>query len=226
MALTNVLGSTLYRLADYKMLLNAGPEICVLSTKVVTAKIAMLLLLAHQLNGSLEKGVEDLKCAIQEVKKLIAHHDEIKHVASKLLKKEHILILARGLSYPTPQEANLKSKEVSYIHAEGFAAGDLKHGVIALIEKGTPVIVYNPDDETCEDTLSSTYEVKARGAYIIGISSKNNSVYDDFIQVGSCNEATIIPNMVVAQLLGYHLALLKGYDPDKPRNLAKSVTVK
>jgi glucosamine--fructose-6-phosphate aminotransferase (isomerizing) len=115
---------------------------------------------------------------------------------------------------------------VSYIHAEGFAAGELKHGVIALIEKGTPVIIFNPDDETYEDTLSSAYEVKARGAHVIGISSKKNSVFDEFIPVDSCGEATIIPNVVVAQLMGYYLALAKGYDPDKPRNLAKSVTVK
>lgn len=88
------------------------------------------------------------------------------------------------------------------------------------------MIVYNPEDETYEDTLSAAYEVKARGAFVIGISSKKNSVYDEFITVKNCAEATIIPNVVVAQLLGYYLACSKGYDPDKPRNLAKSVTVK
>ena len=140
--------------------------------------------------------------------------------------KNHIFILGRGVSYPAALESTLKIKEVSYIHAEGFAGGELKHGVIALIEKGTPVIVYNPDDETYEDTLSSAHEVKARGAHLIGISSKHNPVFDTFIEVKDCADATIIPNVVVAQLLGYFLAVEKGFDPDKPRNLAKSVTVK
>jgi glucosamine--fructose-6-phosphate aminotransferase (isomerizing) len=139
---------------------------------------------------------------------------------------KHMYILGRGVSYPTALESALKIKEVSYIHAEGFAAGELKHGVIALIEKGTPVIIYNPDDETYEDTLSSAHEVKARGAYVIGISSKPNNIYDEYIEVTDCGDATIIPNVVVAQLLGYYLALEKGFDTDKPRNLAKSVTVK
>ena len=115
---------------------------------------------------------------------------------------------------------------MSYIHAEGFAAGELKHGVIALIEKGTPVIFLNPEDETYDDTLSAAHEVKARGAYTIGISSKFNPVYDTFIKVKDCGNATVIPNIVIAQLIGYYLALAKGLDPDKPRNLAKSVVVK
>lgn len=223
--LTNVLGSTLYRMSDYRMLLNAGPEKCVLATKSFTAKIAILFLLAHSLNNSYEKGVKQLEKAIKEVEKL-TKLPSIKKLSKKLQTAKHIYIFGRGDSYPTAMESALKIKEVSYIHAEGFAAGELKHGVIALIEKETPVIVYNPEDETYDDTLSSAHEVKARGAYVIGISSKNNPVYDDFIQVDNCEDATIIPNVVVAQLLGYYLAVAKGYDPDKPRNLAKSVTVK
>ncbi len=224
-AITNVLGSTLYRMADYKLLLNAGPEKCVLATKSFTAKIAILHLLAHSLNNGYEKGISQLKKAVGETKKLIKL-SSLKTIASVLSDKEHIYILGRGLSYPTALESALKIKEVSYIHAEGFAAGELKHGVIALIGKGTPVIIYNPTDETYEDTLSSAYEVKARGAYVIGVSSKKNPVYDEFIKVEDCGEATIIPNVVVAQILGYYLAQIKGFDPDKPRNLAKSVTVK
>jgi glucosamine--fructose-6-phosphate aminotransferase (isomerizing) len=225
LAITNVLGSTLFRMADEKILLNAGPEKCVLATKSFTAKIAILYLIAHSLNKTYLIGIKHLKKAIKEVKKLI-QSDQIKNLASKLQNHQHIYILGRGVSYSTALESALKIKEVSYIHAEGFAGGELKHGVIALIEKNTPVIIYNPEDETYEDTLSSAYEVKARGAYIIGISNKLNAVYDEFIKVGNCQEATIIPNVVVAQLMGYYLALSKGYDPDKPRNLAKSVTVK
>lgn len=226
MAITNVLGSSLYRLADYKALLQAGPEKCVLATKSFTAKIAMLYLLAHQLDDSYNFGADQIKNTVQEITTLLKNKDKIKLITQKLLNKEHIFILGRGVSYATAVESALKIKEVSYIHAEGFAAGELKHGVIALIEPGTPVIIFNPEDETYDDTLSAAYEVKARGAYIIGISSKKNDIYDDFIQVNNCKDATIIPNVVVAQLIGYYLAIAKGYDPDKPRNLAKSVVVK
>ncbi len=225
MAITNVLGSSLYRMSDEKLLLQAGPEKCVLATKSFTAKITILYLLAYCLNGDYEEGVKQIKKAVIEIKRLIKS-SQIKILANKLKNNHHIYVLGRGVSYPTALESALKIKEVSYIHAEGFAAGELKHGVIALIEKNTPVIVYNPSDETYNDTLSSTYEIKARGAYVIGIAEKNNPIYDEFIQVKNCQEATIIPNVVIAQLLGYYLALSKGYDPDKPRNLAKSVTVK
>jgi len=224
-AITNVLGSSLCRMSDYKILLNAGPEKSVCSTKAFTAKMAVLYLLAHSLNGGYEKGAININQAIDETKKLLKSN-KIASLANKLKNKKHIYVLGRGVSYAAALESTLKIKEVSYIHAEGFAAGELKHGVIALIEKGTPVIVYNPEDETYRDTISSSYEVKARGAYVIGISSKNDPVYDYYIHVKNCQDATVIPNVVVAQLLGYYLALAKGLDPDKPRNLAKSVTVK
>lgn len=226
LALTNVLGSTLYRMSDEKLLLLAGPEKCVLATKSFTAKVAFLYLLAHILNGSFKKGQENLNKAIKEVEKIINESEKIKKLAHYLKNKQDIFVLGRGVSYPVALESALKIKESSYIHAEGFPAGELKHGVIALIEKETPVIVYNPQDETYEDTLSSAYEVSARGAYVIGISSKNNPVYNQFFQIENCADATTIPNVVFAQLLGYYLTLARGFDPDKPRNLAKSVTVK
>ncbi len=226
MALTNVLGSTLYRIADHKLLLTAGPEKCVLATKSFTAKITFLYLIAHMLAGSFEEGTTQIQKAVVEIKKLLKQKKQFQKLAEYLKHKQHIYILGRGASFPTALEAALKIKEVSYIHAEGFAAGELKHGVIALIEEGTPVIVYNPEDETYKDTLSAAHEVKARGAYIIGISSKKNSIYDTFIKVGDCKDATIIPHVVAAQLLAYYLALALNLDPDKPRNLAKSVTVK
>ncbi len=141
--------------------------------------------------------------------------------------KEHIYILGRGLSYATAMEAALKIKETCFVHAEGFAGGELKHGVIALIEKGTPCIIYAPNDETYDAIISNAQEVKARGAYIIGIGPRSNTVFDTFIQTADIKEATIIPQVVIAQLFAYYLALVRGItDPDKPRNLAKSVTVK
>ncbi|HRN70946.1 MAG TPA: SIS domain-containing protein, partial [Candidatus Woesebacteria bacterium] len=226
MALTNALGSTLYRTADYNMLLNAGPEKAVASTKAYTSKIAFLYVMAHAMNNSLKTGKENLHKAIAEIKQILKKQNDIKELAEQIKTQKHIFVLGRGVSYAAALESALKIKEVSYIHAEGFAAGELKHGVIALIEKGTPVIIFNPEDETYEDTLSSAYEVKARGAFVIGISSRPNTIYDTYIEVKNCEDATIIPNVVIAQLMGYYLALAKGLDPDKPRNLAKSVTVK
>ena len=225
-AITNVYGSSLYRNSDFQILLDAGVERCVLATKSFTAKIAVLYLAAHIMAGSFDKGRANLLKAVSELKKIIMNADRIRRLAGTFAKHKHIFILGRGISYPLALESALKIKEASYIHAEGFAAGELKHGVIALIEKGIPVIVYNPADETYRDTLSSAFEIKSRGAYVIGISSLENDVYDEFIKVEDCGDAGVIPSVAAAQLIGLYLAERKGYDPDKPRNLAKSVTVK
>lgn len=222
----NTYGSTLDRISDASFLLNAGIEKCVLSTKAFTAKVGFLILTAHAMAGTFEKGKQDLEIAVKEAQKLLLDSKLFAKIGKRLQDSKDIFVLGRGISYPTALESALKIKEASYIHAEGFAAGELKHGVIALIEKGTPVIVYNPEDETYEDTLSSAHEVKARGAYVIGISSKPNSVYDAYIEVADCGEAVVIPNAVAAQMMAYHVTKGKGLDPDKPRNLAKSVTVK
>jgi len=138
-----------------------------------------------------------------------------------------IYVIGRGLSYATALEATLKLKETACIHAEGFAGGELKHGVIALIEKGTPCIVFAPNDETYDDIISNAQEIKARGGFVIGIGPKDNKVFDRFLPTADVGDATIIPQVVISQLLAYYLALKRGIkDPDKPRNLAKSVTVK
>lgn len=151
---------------------------------------------------------------------------KIKTLAKKIASKEHLYVIGRGLSYPTALEATLKLKEVPYVHSESFAGGELKHGVIALIEKGTPTIVFAPNDETYGSIISNAIEIKARGGYIIGISPKNNEAFDFYLPVADLGTATIIPNVVISQLLAYYLALEKGLEPDKPRNLAKSVIVK
>jgi glucosamine--fructose-6-phosphate aminotransferase (isomerizing) len=140
--------------------------------------------------------------------------------------KEHVFIIGRGMSYPSALEGALKIREVSYLHAEGIAGGELKHGPIALIEKGTPCIVFAPNDETYAAIMSNAMEIKARGGIIIGISNKNSEVFDYFLEVKDLQEATIITQIVPLQLLAYYIAVNKGLDPDKPRNLAKSVTVR
>ncbi len=228
MALVNVLGSSLYRAADYKTLIDAGPEKGVASTKAFIGMLAHLLLLAYAVSDKTPEGITVLTRAVLSMKKVLASPsvDKIKKLATELRKTEHIYVIGRGLSYPTALEAALKIKEISYIHAEGLAAGELKHGPLALITHGTPCIVFTPSDETFGANLAGAMEMKARGGNIIGISHKNHEVFDYFIQVPDAGEATIMPNVVVAQLLAYYLTIAKGLDPDMPRNLAKSVTVK
>lgn len=228
MALVNTLGSTIYRMSDYKLLLGAGPEKAVASTKAYIAKITVLLMLSLNITKKSDYSLNLLKEAANEVERLLKA-DNIKHIkklAKKLKNSEHIYTIGRGISYPTALEAALKIKEVSYIHTEGLAGGELKHGTIALISKGTPCIIFAPFDETYDSIVSNATEIKARGGYIIGISPQNSSVFDYFIEVKDVKEAVIIAQIIPAQLLGYFLAVQKNLDPDKPRNLAKSVTVK
>lgn len=228
LAVVNVLGSSLYREADYKLLIGAGPEKAVASTKAFTGKIAHITLLAYALSGKPREGQKVLIQAVKSCKEVLKGKTlgKIKKLAKKIKRTEHIYVVGRGLSYPASLETALKIKEISYIHAEGFAAGELKHGVIALVEKGTPCIVFAPNDETYGANLAGAMEMKARGGYIIGISHKPSEVFDYYIQVKDAGEATIIPNVVVGQLLAYYLTIERRLDPDKPRNLAKSVTVK
>lgn len=227
-AIVNVVGSTLYRLADYKVLVGAGPERAVISTKAFIGQVAILIYLAYSLANRGSQGQDVLRKALASLKFVLNKKSQrkIKLLAGKIFKQEHIYLVGRGVSYPAALEAALKIKEASYIHAEGFAAGELKHGVIALIEKGTPVIVLAPSDETYGATLAGAMELKARGAFVIGLADQNNEVFDFFIRVPDAGVASIIANVAVAQTLAYYLTLLKKFDPDKPRNLAKSVTVK
>jgi glucosamine--fructose-6-phosphate aminotransferase (isomerizing) len=228
LALVNVLGSSLYRLADHKMLIGVGPEKAVASTKASTGKIAHLTLLAYALAGRGEEGQQVVAKAVAASKLILADTSvsNIQKLADLIKDKKNIFVVGRGLSYPAALETALKIKEISYIHAEGFAAGELKHGVIALIEKGTPCIVFAPNDEAYGANLAGAMELKARGGYIIGVSHKRAEVFDYFLPVADAREATLIPNFIVAQLLAYYLSVKKGLDPDMPRNLAKSVTVK
>ena len=227
-AVTNSLGSTLYRMSDGSVLLDAGVEKAVCSTKAFTAMVGILLLLAYRINNDLVLGKDLLQRAANSIEAMLQPErlEQIKQVANYIKDYEHMFIIGRGLSYAASLEAALKIKEVSYIHAEGFAGGELKHGVIALVEKGTPCMVFAPNDETEAAIVSNAMELKSRGGYIIGVGPKKHSVFDVWIQAEDVGDASIITNVVPAQLLGYYLALAKGYDPDKPRNLAKSVTVK
>lgn len=227
-ALVNVPHSTLDRLVDLRVRLRAGPEHCVLSTKAYTAKVGALLMTAHALAGTFEIGRQSVLAAAAGLRDMLASDwiGRLRRAATAIYRAEHLFVIGRGLSYPTALEAALKIKEVSYIHAEGFAGGELKHGVIALIAPGTPCIVYAPCDETRSDVLSGAMELKSRGGYIIGIGPDHDPVFDIFLPTPDVGDASPIVNALPAQMLGYHAARLRGNDPDKPRNLAKSVTVK
>ena len=224
--LVNVLGSTLYRLADYPILLNAGVEKAVCSTKALTAMFAYMVLLSYCLVGKRNEAEKIILESAREIESIIERKEEIKKLAKKISKKEHMFFLGRGVSYPVALEATLKIKENTYIHAEGFAGGELKHGVISLIEKDIPVIVFVPDDETKDAMLANAMEVSARGAFVIGIGPENNPVFDYYFKVKDVGASSVIPHPVFAQLLSYYLALELGRNPDKPRNLAKSVVVR
>ncbi len=227
-ALVNVLGSTLYRLSDYKMLVGVGPEKAVASTKALTGKLAHLILLAYTVCGKPRNGQIIVEKAAVASRALLSKKsiDGIKSLAKTFSLCEHMYVIGRGLSYPASLETALKIKEISYIHAEGMAAGELKHGPLALVEKGTPCIAFLPNDETYGANLAGAMEMKARGGTIIGVSHKPHEIFDYYIPVEDAKEGTIIPNIIFGQLFAYYLTLERGHDPDKPRNLAKSVTVK
>ncbi len=227
-SLVNVLGSSIARMSKLSLPLLAGPEVAVASTKAATAQIAVLLLLAHALGGKLAEGKHLLRTAVKELRAWITPDlsREMLGIARTLVHAPDLYIIGRGFHAPMAHEAAIKIQEVSYLHAEGFPGGELKHGPIALIAPGTPVIAFLPADETWRDMEGSTMELRARGARIIGISPKASPLFDTWIQVPDLGLASPIASLIPIQLLAYHLAVLRGNNPDKPRNLAKSVTVK
>jgi glucosamine--fructose-6-phosphate aminotransferase (isomerizing) len=150
----------------------------------------------------------------------------IENLAEKIKNQNNMYIIGRSTNYPVGLETAQKIREISYIHAEGMAGGELKHGSIALIDKGTPAIVLVSNDECKNDILSNASEIKSRGGHIIGISPENHELFDDWIRVPAIDNASPIAHLIPSQLLGYYLAVKRNCDPDKPRNLAKSVTVK
>ncbi len=226
-SITNALGSSLMRESHTSILQKAGPEICVLSTKSYTSQLAILALLAYELGGRLEEGMGKLMDASRYIYYLTSENARkfLKSLSEKIKDSDHLYLLGRELQYPTALEAALKIKEASYIHAEAFAGGELKHGNIALIAKGTPCIVFS-SNETEREITSNAMEVRARGAFVIGVGPKNSDAFDFFIKVRDAGDFNPLVQIIPMQILAYQLALLRGCDPDKPRNLAKSVTVK
>ena len=227
-SIVNVEGSSLARMSDKALYLSCGPEIGVAATKTFTAQLCLLYLLAYAMDGRLTEGKEkllEISALIEE--DLQTNMSEIPLIAKKLKDKKDFYYLARGINFAMAGEGALKLKEVCYVHAEGMPAGELKHGTLALIEEGTPVVAICPTDYTYVDTISNISEARVRGATVIGISNANQSVFAEWIKIPEV-EMIFYPLVTVIplQLLAYHSAIVRGFDPDKPRNLAKSVTVK
>jgi len=228
MAIVNVESSTMARIADIVIPIKVGIEKAVVSTKATTAQIAILTLLAFACNGGVEQGKKLLIDTLSQINDMLnpRYEEHITKLARKIQNIESMYLIGRGKNYPIALEGAIKIQEVAYIHAEGFAGGELKHGPIALIAKGTPCIAIVANDETKNEIISNAIELKARGAYIIGISPEKNDAFDYWIRVPDASHASPIVNIIPIQLLAYSLAVLRKNDPDKPRNLAKSVTVK
>lgn len=224
----NVETSTMARVSDFVLPVKAGPEKAVASTKVTTSQIAVLTLLAYALADRIEEGEQLLINTAGQINDMLnpRYEEHIKKLAEKIYNSESMYIIGKDMNYPIALEAAIKLQEVSYIHAEGFAGGELKHGPIALISKGTPVIAIVANDEYKQEILSNAMEIKARGGYIIGVSPENSEIFDYWIKVPDAGNASPIVNIIPIQILAYCLAILRENNPDMPRNLAKSVTVK
>jgi glucosamine--fructose-6-phosphate aminotransferase (isomerizing) len=227
-AITNVKNSSLARISDYSFYLNCGPEIAVASTKAFTGQLVVLYLLAFATVNKSDKGKIKLKEIGDKIKSIIdGNKDILKELAEKLKYKKDFYFIGRGIDFAIASEGALKLKEISYAHAEGMPAGELKHGTLSLIEEGTPIIVICPKDYTYEETLNNAQEAKSRGGFIIGVSDKENEIFDAWMKIPEVEEIFYpIVSVIPLQLFAYHLAVAKGNNPDKPRNLAKSVTVK
>jgi glutamine---fructose-6-phosphate transaminase (isomerizing) len=237
LGICNVVGSTIARESDGGVYIHAGPEIGVASTKAFTSQIMVLslitILLARMRAMSFEKGEEMINALYKlpdEVRKVLAKNDNIKTIAQKYSRNNNFLYLGRGINFPVALEGALKLKEISYIHAEGYPAAEMKHGPIALIDENMPVVVLAPQDSAYSKITSNLQEVKARKGNIIAVATEGDQrikeLADDVIYIPKVHEFILpIVATIPLQLLAYHMAVLRGCDVDQPRNLAKSVTV-
>ncbi len=238
LAITNVIGSSISREAENVIYTWAGPEIAVASTKAYTTQVVCFFMLA--LDFALKLGkideakyketLETLKGIPEKIETVLTKDDELKDIAGNIKDAQSGFFLGRGMDYSIAMEGSLKMKEVSYMHTEAFASGELKHGTIALIEDGIPVVALATQEKLFEKSISNMKEVKSRGAYVIGIAQEGHTlieeVADKVIYLPRTDDlASSILSAVVLQLLAYHVSTIRGLDVDKPRNLAKSVTV-
>lgn len=238
LAVVNVKGSTIARESDYVLYTHAGPEIAVASTKAYSVQLAALYMVGCRM--ALVRGrftgeqasafLAGLLDVIPAMETMISRKDEEKNLVTHLLSQHDTFFIGRGLDYAFSLEGALKLKEISYIHAEAYAAGELKHGTIALIASGVPVIAIATQEHIFSKTMSNVREVKARGAFVILVTQEHASVDPDLadihIKIPDLDDRfTVFPIAVVLQLIAYYTSIGKNLDVDQPRNLAKSVTV-
>ena len=237
LAICNAPESSLVRESELVLMTNAGPEIGVASTKAFTTQLVALMLLVivlgrrHGMSPQMEKNlVAQLRSLPAKVEQALGLNEEVKRLAAHFANKQHALFLGRGAQYPVAMEGALKLKEISYIHAEAYPAGELKHGPLALVDADMPVIAVAPNNELLEKLKSNLQEVRARGGELFVFADAANDIKPDdgvhVVEVAATEDA-IAPMVytIPLQLLAYHVAVLKGADVDQPRNLAKSVTV-
>jgi glucosamine--fructose-6-phosphate aminotransferase (isomerizing) len=238
LAITNVVGSSVSREADDVIVTWAGPEIAVASTKAYTSQLIAIYLLGMYVAQLLETSavstfpqlVDALQSLPEKTEEVLTQADKVAVYAKSIVHHEHLFFLGRGMDYAVALEGSLKLKEISYIHSEAYAAGELKHGTLALIEEGIPVISLATQHAVFEKMVSNIQEVKARGAYVLGLASEGNAELnksvDEVIYIPAIHDL-LAPVLAVVplQLLAYYACVERGYDVDKPRNLAKSVTV-
>ena len=239
LSIVNVVGSAIANASDDVIYTWAGPEIAVATTKAYSTQLAVMYLISLYMadklgmvtSGEYAKYLKDIEDLPEKVKEILEHKDNIQYLASLFYSSHSIFFIGRNLDYAVSLEGSLKLKEISYIHSEAYAAGELKHGTISLIEEGTLVVALATGNDLFDKTISNVKEVKAHGAVVMGLTTREH--YDDMADV--CDHVVIIPDsdeftlpslaVVPLQLFGYYVASLKGCDIDKPRNLAKSVTV-
>jgi len=226
-AVGNAVGSSLYREADANVMIAAGPELAVVATKSFTCQIAVLVKIALGLGG--KKGeLASLSRLSLDIENILARSSEIVRMASELVKHRDFFFIGRSLAFPSALEGALKLKEITYLHAEAYAAGELKHGPLSLLEKDVVVLALAPSGESLPKTLSNIQECKARNASVVVFSDSKDAIAKSgagFLMPEVPKAAIPIIYAVPLQLLAYHMAVKLGRDPDKPRNLAKSVTV-
>jgi glucosamine--fructose-6-phosphate aminotransferase (isomerizing) len=238
LALCNAVGSTAARDAAFSLFTQCGPEIGVASTKAFTGQLTALFLLSlylAQSRGTLPESevkilLQELVCLPALIRQILDNACAIEKVAQAIYQSKNLVYLGRHLNYPVAMEGALKLKEISYIHAEGFAAGEMKHGPIALVDENLPVVALVPRSAVREKMLSNMQEVKARGGKVIAIATENDTEVenkaDHVLWVPETHELlTPFLTTIPLQLLAYYVAVFRGCDVDQPRNLAKSVTV-
>ena len=234
----NVVSSTIARISDGGAFIHAGPEIAVASTKAFSNTLIVYYLLALKFARQRGMGKEDGSKFIKElqgqpalIKKALSNKEKIHAIAKKYCKCKDFLFLGRGIMYPIALEGALKLKEISYIHAEAFAAGEIKHGPIAMVNENVPSVFLVPDDFLREKIISNIKEIKARKGPVIAIGTEGDeelkSIVDDFIPVPKVQDSAFfaLPMVTICQLFAFYCARELGHDVDQPRNLAKSVTV-